>query len=213
MLYKGRIQGKLGDQDIHSDVIEVYVARENAQLTKFLFEASSNLSARNLEIVPRDFKCNHPATYGQILNKQNAYLSKHRNIAIVAIPVHAMYHAITDQSGKTWKTLKDAILAVDGVTHVHACKRTHDLGKWNISTNEDSWETVQIWLDTHLNKLYCHIAIATRNRYQDYPDFEKPERLHANRTNNRTTAKAHQDKYATQLQKSILGTDIITTPN
>jgi hypothetical protein len=106
MLYKGRIQGKLGDQDIHSDVIEVYVARENAQLTKYLFEASSNLSARNLEIVPRDFKFNHPTIYGQILNKQNAYLSKHRNIAIVAIPVHAMYHAITDQKAKRGKHSK-----------------------------------------------------------------------------------------------------------
>jgi hypothetical protein len=212
MLYKGRIQGKLGDQDIHSDVIEVYVARENAQLTKYLFEASSNLSERNLEIVPRDFKFNHPTIYGKILNKQNAYLSKHRNIAIVAIPVHAMYHAITDQNGKTWKTLKAAILAVDGVTHVHACKRTHDLGKWNLSTNEASWKTVKIWLNTHLNKLYRHIPVATRNRYQDFPDFENPERLHANRTTNRNTAKAHQDKYATQLQKSILGIDINTAP-
>jgi hypothetical protein len=212
MLYTGRVQGKLGDQEINSEVIEVYVARENAQLTKFLFEASSSLSARNLEIVPREFKFNHPTIYGQILNKQNAYLSKHRNIAIVAIPVHAMYHAITDQNGKTWKTLKDAILAVDGVTHVHACKRTHDLGKWNISTNETSWENVKIWLDTHLNKLYRHIPVATRNRYQDYPDFEKPERLHANRTTNRSNTNNHQDKYAAQLQKSILGTDIITIP-
>jgi hypothetical protein len=212
MLYKGRVQGKLGDKDINSDVIEVYVARENAQLVKFLFKTSSNLSARNLEIVPRDFKFNHPTIYGQILNKQNAYLSKHRNITIVAIPIHAMHHVITDQNGKTWKTLEDAILAVDGVTHVHACKRTHDLGKWNLSTNEDSWDIVKIWRDGHLNKLYRHIPVATRYRYQDYPDFEKPERLHATCTANRSSANANQDKYATQLQKSILGTDIVTTP-
>jgi hypothetical protein len=112
MLYKGRVQGKLGDQDINSDVIEVYVARENAQLMKFLIKTSSNLSARNLEIVPRDFKFNYPTIYGQILNKQNAYLSKHHNIAIVAIPIHTMHHAITDQNGKTWKPLKDAIYSL-----------------------------------------------------------------------------------------------------
>jgi hypothetical protein len=213
MLYKGRAQGKLGGQDIQSDVIEVYVARENAQLAKCLFETSSNLSVRKLEIVPRDFKFNHPTIYGQILNKQNAYLAKHCNIAIVAIPVHAMHHAITDHNGKTWKTLKDVILAVNGVTHVHACERTRDLGKWNISTNKDSWDTVKIWFDGYLNKLYRHIPVATRNRYQDYPDFDKPERLHANRrTVKHSTPNANQNNYAMKLQNSILGTDIIAIP-
>jgi hypothetical protein len=201
MLYKGRAQGKLGGQDIYSDVIELYVARDNAQLTKFLFETSSNLPVRNLEIVPRDFKFNHHNIYGQILNKQNAYLSKHHNIAIVAIPAHAMHHAITDQDGKTWKTIKDAILAVDGVTHVHACKRTQELGKRNISTNVESWDKVKNWINGHLNKLYHHIPVATRNRYQEYPDFDKPERLHANRTVKHTTNTTSQNNYATQLQK------------
>jgi hypothetical protein len=122
-----------------------------------------------------------------------------------------MHHAITDQNGKTWKTIKDAILAVEGVTHVHACKRTKDLGKWNISMNEDSWDKVKNWLGGHLNKLYRHIPVTTRNRYQEYPDFDKPKRLHANRTVKRPTTTASQD-YPTQLQKSILGTDIVTIP-
>jgi hypothetical protein len=178
---------------------------------KFLFEISSNISIRNLEIVPRDSKFNHPTINGQILNKQNAYLAKHRNIAIVAIPVHAMHHPITDQNGKTRKTLKDVILSVEGVTHVHVCKRTHDLGKWNISMNEDSWEKVKTWLDGHLNKLYRNIPVAINNRYQEYPDFDKPECLHANRTAKRSTT-ASQDNYTTQLQKSILGTDIVAIP-
>jgi hypothetical protein len=52
----------------------------------------------------------------------------HHNIAIIAVPLDAMEHCIIDLSGKTWKTLKGAILAVDGVTHVRACKRTTDLG-------------------------------------------------------------------------------------
>jgi hypothetical protein len=143
MLYKGWAQGKLGGQDIYSDVIEVYVARNTVQLTKCLFETSSNLSVRNLRIIPRDFKFNHPTMYGQILNKQNTYLAKHRNNAIITMPAHAMHHAITDQNGKTWKAIKDAILIVEGATHVHACKQTQDLGKWNISTTEDSWDKVK----------------------------------------------------------------------
>jgi hypothetical protein len=146
MLYKGGAQGKLGD------VIEVYVARNNAQLTKYLFETSSNLTIRCLEIIPPDFKFTHPTIYGQILNKQNVYLAKHRNIAIVAMPTYMMYHTNTDQNGKTWKTIKAAILAVDGVKHVHTCKRTQDLGKWNITTDADSWDKVKNWIDGHLNK-------------------------------------------------------------
>jgi hypothetical protein len=127
------------------------------------------------------------------------------------MPHHAMHHAITDHKGKTWKTIKAAILAVDGVQHVHACKRTQDLGKWNISTDAASWSKVTNWIDGHLNKLYRHIPVATRNQYQDFPDFEKPERLHANRTAKRTPTTANHE-YALHIQKSILGTNIITTP-
>ena len=143
MLYTGRALGRLGTQDMTSDVLEIYVARPYIALMKYLFQISTTLPSRKLQIVPRDFKFNHPAIYGKILNKQNDYLENHRNIAIVAVPLAAMEHCITDLDGKTWNTLKDAILAVDGVTHVHACKRTTDLGKWNISTNVTAWEHVK----------------------------------------------------------------------
>jgi hypothetical protein len=57
MLYKGRAQGKLGGQDTYSDMIEVYVAQNNVQLTKFLFETSSNPAPTQLQLIcsqPRD---------------------------------------------------------------------------------------------------------------------------------------------------------------
>jgi hypothetical protein len=151
MLYNGRALGKIGDESIHSDVIEIYVAREHAPMMKYLFEISTSLTTRPFQLVPRDFKFNHPAIYGKILNKQNNYLETHRNIAIVAIPTQAMEHCITDLNGKNWNTLQDAILSVSGVTHVHACKRTLDLGKWNISTNINDWAHVKTWLDTQLS--------------------------------------------------------------
>jgi hypothetical protein len=164
MLHTGRAQGRLDTQDMTSDVLEIYVARSYIGLLKYLFQISTTLSNRTMQIVPRDFKFNHPAINGKILNKQNVtsrtigiyekilnkqndYLENHRNIAIVAIPSAAIAHCITDLDRKTWNTLKDAILAVDGVTHVHACKRTTDLGKWNISTNMKDWERVKAWTD------------------------------------------------------------------
>jgi hypothetical protein len=168
MLYNGRALEKISTADIHSDVIEIYVAREQAPMLKYLFETSTRLTTRPFQLVPRDFKFNHPAIYGKILNKQNNYLENHRNNAVVAIPTHAMEHCITDLDGKTWNTLKAAILAVKGVTHVHACKRTLDLGKWNISTNIDDWAHVKTWLDANLNKLYRQIPVSTRMMIVSY---------------------------------------------
>jgi hypothetical protein len=92
-----------------SEVLEIYVARPYVPLMKYLFQISATILNRKLKIVPRDFKFNHPAIYGTILNKQNKYLENHRNIAIVTVPLDAMEHCIIDLSGKTWKTLKDAI--------------------------------------------------------------------------------------------------------
>jgi hypothetical protein len=148
MLYNGRALGKIAAEDIHSDVIEIYVTREHVPLMEYLFEISTSLPDCPFQIVPRDFKFNHPAIYGKILNKQNNYLENHRNIAIIAITTHAMEHCITDFDGKTWYTLQDIILAIKGVTHVHACKLTLNLGKWNISTNINDWAHVyKFWTE------------------------------------------------------------------
>jgi hypothetical protein len=181
MLYTSRAQGKLDTQDMTSEVFKIYVARPYVTLLKYLFQISATIPNRRLQIVPRDFKFNHPAIHGNILNKQNEYLENHRNIAIVAVPLDAMEHCIIDLSGKTSKTLKAAILAVDGVTHVHACKRITDLGKWNASTNFQAWEHVKAWLDDNLNSLFRRIAVNTRNTYPDFPDFAAPTHLHTRR--------------------------------
>jgi hypothetical protein len=148
------------------------------------------------------------------LNKQNNYLENHHNIVVNAIPTHAMEHCLTDRDGKTWNTLKDAILSVNGVTHVHACKRTLDLGKWNISTNIDEWARVKTWLDVNLNKLFRRIPVSTRNKYPEYDDFAKPTRLHANRfgTNGSRPDDRNQDAYAQLVQASILGDDTLKIP-
>jgi hypothetical protein len=125
-----------------------------------------------------------------------------------------MEHCITDRDGKTWNTLKDAILAVNGVTHVHACKRTLDLGKLNISTNIDEWAHVKAWLDANLNKLFRRIPVSTRNKFPEYADFTKPTRLHANRfgTSVSRPDDRNQDAYAQLVQASILGDDTVKIP-
>jgi hypothetical protein len=212
MLYTGRAQGKLDTQDMTSEVLEIYVARPYVPFLKYLFQISATINDRKLQIVPRDFKFNHPAIYGKILNKQNDYLENHRNIAIVAVPLDAMEHCITDHNGSTWTTFKDAILAVEGVTHVHACKRTADLGKWNISTNVKDWEQVKSWIDANLNKLFRRIPVSTRNKYQDFPDFDNPTRLHTRRQAATFITTEANDAYVQSIQNNILGLDTMKIP-
>jgi hypothetical protein len=106
MLYTGLAQGKLDQQDMTSEVLEIYVARPYVSLMKYMFQISITIRDRQLQIVPHDFKFNHPAIYGKILNKQNDHLKNHRNIAIVDVPLEAMGHCITDHNGHTSDTLK-----------------------------------------------------------------------------------------------------------
>jgi hypothetical protein len=153
MLYTGRAQCKLDTQDMTSEVLEIYVVRPYVTLLKYLFQISATIPNHKLQIVPRDFKFNHPEISGKTVNKQNEYLENHRNIAIVAVPLDAMEHCIMDLSGKTWETLRETILAVNGVTHIHTCKHTTDLGKWSVSTNVQASEHVKAWLDDNLNSL------------------------------------------------------------
>jgi hypothetical protein len=148
MFYPGRAQGKLDNAKVVSDVVEVYVARENADAINYILEASSENQTRRLELVPREFKYNHPDIYAKLLSAQNDYLETHRNIALVALPTNSMLHQkVTDIDGREWHSIQDALSDGPGISHVQASKRTYDLGKWNISTKHDDWESVKRWLD------------------------------------------------------------------
>jgi hypothetical protein len=46
MFYPGRAQGKLDNEKVASDVVEVYVARENAAAINYILEASSENPTR-----------------------------------------------------------------------------------------------------------------------------------------------------------------------
>jgi hypothetical protein len=107
MFYPGRAQGKLNNEKVSSDVVEVYVARENTAAINYILEASSENSTRHLELVPRDFKYNHPDIYAKFLSAQNGYLETHRNIALVTLPTNAMRHQkVTDIDGREWHSIK-----------------------------------------------------------------------------------------------------------
>jgi hypothetical protein len=211
MFSPGRAQGKLDNHDIASDVIDVYVARASAPSIKYLLEASTENSTRPLALVPRDFKYNQPDIYAKLLSTQNDYLEKHRNIGLVAISTDAMlYQKVTDLHGQEWQSMYAAISQGPGIAQINASKRTYDLGKWNISTTHDEWESVKSWLDTHLLPLYNSIPATVRQTYASFGDFTEPQRLQF-RTSNRIATGANPNAYAQRIQTQLLGNVSVPT--
>ena len=92
-----------------------------------------------LEYIPISLKYNNPTLFGKILSYQNEYLDNHRNVAIAGLSVDAMDHRETydDYSDETslWTFLRQ----LPGVLRLDSCKRTADIGKWNLSTTKDEY--------------------------------------------------------------------------
>jgi hypothetical protein len=79
-------------------------------------------------------KTSHPKIYGQYLAQQNDFLATHRNITIVGVHPSAMDYGDCDTpDGNVPKSIWDILSQMDGVYRVDPCRRTFDLGKWNIS--------------------------------------------------------------------------------
>jgi hypothetical protein len=101
---------------------------------------------------------------------------------------------VKDVNGKEWKSMFDALSQAPGISQVHCSKRVFDLGKWNISTNHDFWETVKEWQDKQLLPLYNSIPQDIRDNYNQYADFLGPHRLQHRPSLN--TSKAQPSDYA-----------------
>jgi hypothetical protein len=204
MFYPGRALGKMGADVVSSDVVELYVAREIATALNYLLEASTNNSHRPLAVIPRAFKCRQPDLYAKLLSEQNDYLETHRNIGLVAIPNDAMHlQKVKDVEEKEWKSMCDALIQAPGIAHVHCSKRVFDLGKWNISTTHDFWETVKEWLVKQLLPSYHSIQQDIREKYKTYADFLGPQRLQYHPPLH--SSPAQPSAYAQRIKTQLLG--------
>jgi hypothetical protein len=206
MFYPGRALGKMKSENVTSDVINIYIARESANAINYLLEASTGNKIRPLAVVPCEFKYNQPDTYAKLLSTQNDYLEQHRNIGLVAIPNDAMnLQKVKDIDGKEWKSMYAAICQAPGVAAVHRSKHIFDLGKWNIYTKHDSWEDVKQWLDKHLLPLYNSIPTDKRDHYKSYDNFTGPQRLQYKPPQSRSQSDANvMSDYAQRIKPKCL---------
>jgi hypothetical protein len=73
-----------------------------------------------------------------------------------------------------WQTL----CKMDGVYIVDLCRRTVDLGKWNISCNATSHPSIAAWLDNNLVEIWNQVPMDLPK----FSEFPTPERLSRHRS-------------------------------
>jgi hypothetical protein len=80
-----------------------------------------------------------------------------------------------DANTVTGANLWTSIKSLPGVYGCDPCRRTHDLGKWNISCSADSHTAIGEWIDTNMVNIWN--SIPTQATLPKIGPFLIPERL------------------------------------
>jgi hypothetical protein len=92
-----------------------------------------------------------------------------------------------------------------GVIRIDSCRRTPDLGKWNVSTTKTDYLQVTKWFDEYLLSTYHSLPAAVQYTCE-YTDFPTPRRLSRN-TTPPSRSQAHQKSaYARVLASRLTNT-------
>jgi hypothetical protein len=120
-------------------------------------------------------KYHTPAKFDQCVARHNAFLNGHRNIAIVGIHPDAM-DATTENGNTLWTEIRTR----PGVFRCDPCRRTPDLGKWNIPCTLTHHPAICEWLDANLVPKWN--ALPNKSNLPPIKTFPIPERLSKGRT-------------------------------
>lgn len=156
-LATGRIHGQYENAPINSNVILLQSERSTSSLVRSLLEASFT-DDPTLEYIPLSLKYENPSLHGQILSHQNQFLDQHRNIAVLGLSVIAMdFRNPGDEPKDDTPPFWNQFLDCPGILRVDSCKRTFDLGKWNLSTTEAHYIEATQWIDDNVTRLYNNL--------------------------------------------------------
>jgi hypothetical protein len=136
----------LGDEN--SQAFEIQVERANLPVLKLLLEATYAIVPplmTDSKFVPYSLKYNAPDTYRSILRTQNTYLETHRNIPLAGIPQAQMHESI--EWDGIFQTPFEILTTLPGVSRLDSTVRTHDLGKFNMSTTATTYIENTKWID------------------------------------------------------------------
>jgi hypothetical protein len=200
-LATSRIHGEYENAPINSNVIILQAERSQSALVRSLLEASFTKD-KSVQYIPLSLKYENPSLHGQILSHQNQYLENRRNIAIAGLSVITMDfrnpgNEPKDDTPPFWNQFLDS----PGILRVDSCKRTFDIGKWNLSTTEDKYVEATQWIDDHISGLFNRLPGDIKETCQ-YQEFPAPCRI-ANTPNSNqrksTTRKSSPSSYASHL--------------
>jgi hypothetical protein len=162
-------------QPISSDALMVYVPTAEIELALIYLTKLSTLSSPSLTrspmFIPLKAKYLTPGKFGQYVARHNSFLHDHRNIAIVGVVPEAM----DDTDNVTGDNLWNLISSLPGVHRCDPCRRTPDLGKWNISCEKESHQRIADWIDENLVKFWS--GLPGKTTFPIISTFPKPERL------------------------------------
>jgi hypothetical protein len=157
-LTTGRINGTFANGKIQSNVLYIQAERQQANVLRPMME--NLFTDKRMTYIPNSLRHEDPELFGKFLCHQNDYLEHHRNIAIVGLSVEAMDHEdhpdmsppdVPNPFGETlWNTLR----TIPGVNRIDSCRRTPDLGKWNLSTTKENYPSMTAWIDANLPALF-----------------------------------------------------------
>jgi hypothetical protein len=159
-----KCKGTYKRQPLTSNALCMYGARSDADhitlLVTRICSFATTIDNKTLMYVPFALKTSHPEIYGQYLAQQNDFLATHRNIAIVGVHPSAMDYGDCDTpDGSVPKSIWDTLSQMGGVYGVDPCRRTFDLGKWNISCHSSHHQQITRWIDENLYPYWSAIPL------------------------------------------------------
>jgi hypothetical protein len=177
-----KLTGTFNNEKIESEGILVYCEKHDIDKYMLWFTEWYSPQDNRRWFVPLSVKRSNPSLWGNMLNRQNSFLSSHRNISIIGVSTNVMdYCDPTSDDGMLTSSLWQEIWEHPGIDAVFGHIRTPDLGKWNISTSDNHYPEVCAWLDQHLPAKFSMIPTNVAQKVT-FEDFAQPERLSRNRT-------------------------------
>jgi hypothetical protein len=154
-LSSGRLNGNCNGSTIHSNAL--LIQAERSQKTVRLLLETTFCESDLFEYIPVSLKYDNPELFGKMLSLQNKYLDNHRNVAIAGLSIRAMDHTMTYKPYSDESSLWTYLHHIPGVLRLDSCKRTADLGKWNLSTTKQDYAQVTQWIDNHIQILFKNL--------------------------------------------------------
>jgi hypothetical protein len=176
-----KLTGTFNNARIESEGVLVYCEKPDIDKYMLWFTEWYTPQDNRRWFVPLSVKRSNPSLWGNMLNRQNSFLSGHRNISIIGVSTNVMdYSDPTSADALLSTSLWQDLWEHAGIDGVFGHIRTPDLGKWNLSTSADHYPAVCAWLDSHLPAKFAMIPTNVAQKVT-FEDFAQPERL-SNRT-------------------------------